>query len=211
MTALRIGTTPLEALSIVAICFGWPITVSLMSMFSGFQNGTFTDDYLWGTVFFELVCGGVAFTVLRVRNYDLKSLYPRPSLGGIAMAAALYFVCVMVGWILAAPFVTSAAQPIEKMMSSASISIPVLVIMALVNATYEEIFLLGFLARGLRKYGTSIAIGVPLLVRVLYHLYQGPLGAIYILVFGLVLSFYYLRTGAIFPVVFADILPFAVR
>jgi membrane protease YdiL (CAAX protease family) len=46
----------------------------------------------------------------------------------------------------------------------------------------------------------------------LYHIYQGPVGALSVLVFGLVLSLFYLRTGRLFPVVvahvIADVAPF---
>ncbi|MGZ5119554.1 MAG: CPBP family glutamic-type intramembrane protease, partial [Burkholderiales bacterium] len=65
--------------------------------------------------------------------------------------------------------------------------------MAMINGTYEEVFLLGFLLRGLRQFGFSLTVGVPLLIRVLYHLYQGPVGAMWILGFGLLFSLYYFR------------------
>ncbi len=46
----------------------------------------------------------------------------------------------------------------------------------------------------------------------LFHTYQGVYGMLAVLVFGLVLSVYYLRTQALFPVTFAhilaDIVPF---
>lgn len=89
---------------------------------------------------------------------------------------------------------------------------PVIIAFALVNATFEEVFLLGVLVRGLRSQGLSIAIGLPLLVRVLYHLYQGPVGAVWILVFGLFFSLCYVRRPVLWPLVFAhvlwDIVPF---
>jgi membrane protease YdiL (CAAX protease family) len=76
----------------------------------------------------------------------------------------------------------------------------------MVNGTYEEVFLLGFLQRGLRSYGLSIAVGVAVLVRVLYHLYQGPVGTLWVLGFGAVFSLYYLRSEQLWPPAFAHIL-----
>src|SRR6185295_521108 len=97
----------------------------------------------------------------------------------------------------------------------APIGLTALVTLGIVNGAYEEMFLLGFLLRGLRGYGLSFAIGASLLVRVLYHLYQGPLGAMYVGVFGLVLSLYYVASARLFPVVLApalwDIIPFMVN
>ncbi|MGZ5735636.1 MAG: CPBP family glutamic-type intramembrane protease [Burkholderiales bacterium] len=79
------------------------------------------------------------------------------------------------------------------MVQDARVSLPVVVSMAMINGTYEEVFLLGFLLRGLRQFGFSLTVGVPLLIRVLYHLYQGPVGAMWILGFGLLFSLYYFR------------------
>ena len=87
--------------------------------------------------------------------------------------------------------------------------------MALVNGAFEEVFLLGFLARALRGFGLAIALGVPTLVRVSYHLYQGPLGALWVFAVGLVFALYYARTVQLWPPVFAhvlwDIIPFVLH
>jgi membrane protease YdiL (CAAX protease family) len=126
---------------------------------------------------------------------------------------ALYVIAEFAAWVAVSPFAADFdAQPISFIMEKSSVSMAMVVPMAMVNGMYEEVFLLAFLARGLRRYGTSIALGVSLLVRVLYHLYQGPVGAVSVLAFGGVLSVFYLRTGRLFPVVFAhilaDIVPF---
>jgi membrane protease YdiL (CAAX protease family) len=117
--------------------------------------------------------------------------------------------------VVSAPFSSSQPLPIEEIVNRADVSLHTLVGVALVNGNYEEIFLLGFLVRGLSSYGTLVAVGVSLGVRVLYHLYQGPVGALSVFGFGLVLSIYYVRTRALFPVIFAhvfgDILPFLWR
>lgn len=44
-----------------------------------------------------------------------------------------------------------------------------------------------------------------MLVRVLYHLYQGPLGAISILLTGTIFGIYYWKTRKLWPVAFAHI------
>jgi len=96
-------------------------------------------------------------------------------------------------------------QPIEHMVANATISFLPLVAMSVVNGFYEEVFLIGFLQRTLEGLGVAFAIGASLLVRMLYHLYQGPSGAISVLGFGLVLSVYFLWKRKLWPVVFAHI------
>lgn len=213
LTHARTTTTPGEAVAISAICFGWAILSSTQSVAAGFQGSSFTDSSMLGLIGMEVVSGTTALLLLYTRGYDLSGLYPRPSLAGAGVGIGLYVATLIAAWLAVAPFVASQpAQPIDALMSNASLSLSTLVAVALVNGAYEEIFLLGFLLRGLRGYGLSFALGVSLLVRLLYHLYQGPLGAVSVLAFGLVLSLYYIRTNALFPVVFAhvlaDIIPF---
>ncbi len=103
-------------------------------------------------------------------------------------------------------------QPITDMMRHSTIGAPMVLLLAIVNGTFEEVFLLGFLMRGLKERGLSIALGVMMLVRVSYHLYQGPLGACYVFGVGLVFGLFYARTQRLWPVVLAhmmwDVVPF---
>ena len=120
---------------------------------------------------------------------------------------ALYGAVTLVTWPinLAAKMTDLATQPIEQMVTDANITFPLLVAVSVVSGLYEETFLIGYLLRALESFGASFAIGVTLLVRVLYHLYQGPIGALTIFVFGLVLGIYYWRKRNLWPVVFAHI------
>lgn len=217
MTPLHAGTrtttTPFEAAAIVAICFGLMIWQSLQAVAAGFPSGPFTDAGSYWLVATEVVFGVIALLVLHARGFAVGSLYPTPTLRGALAGAALYVVATLVAMASEAPFASAAApQPIDSMVSDARLSMSAIITLAVVNGTFEEVFLLGFLTRGLRSFGLGMALGVALLVRVLYHLYQGPLGALSVLAFGLVLSLYYVRSLALWPPVFAhilaDIVPF---
>jgi len=213
MSKIRTTTAPAEALAIVAICFGVPIATSINAMFSGFGGGSFSNSAFVNLIVMEVVMAFAAITILKVRGYACGSLYPNPSWSSIAIGLVLYVLAELAGGVAVLPFAADfGAQPISFMLENATVSLSMVVPMAMVNGTYEEVFLLAFLARGLRRYGTSTAVGVSLLVRVLYHLYQGPVGAVSVLVFGGILSVFYLRTGSLFPAVFAhilaDIVPF---
>lgn len=110
----------------------------------------------------------------------------------------------------------AARNPVGEMLARAHPSLVVLVLVAIVNGAYEEVFLLGFLQRALQHFGPAIAVGAPLLVRILYHTYQGPIGVSSVFGYGLVVGgFFFWRAGAVFPVVFAhilaDIVPFILR
>ncbi|HEX7888405.1 MAG TPA: CPBP family intramembrane glutamic endopeptidase [Ramlibacter sp.] len=217
MEALRARTvaTPLEAFTVMAICFGLPIHASVWAMLNGFPTGSgaFSDASFVRLIGHELLTAFVALFYLRVRGWDVASLRPLPTAAGVGMGVVLYVAMWVLGAMLVSPFETEAAeQPIQRMVQEAKLSLPMIVLTAVVNGTFEEVFLLGFLLRGLRAHGLSIALGAMLLVRVLYHLYQGPIGALWVLVFGLVVGLYYIASGKLWPAVVAhilgDIVPF---
>jgi uncharacterized protein len=210
---LRTTTTPAEALGIVILCFGWFIVGSAYAVSSGFRSASFSEGGVFGLIVLELILGVLAMYVLASRGFDVASLYPRPSVSGSAAGVVLALVAAVVAWMATSVFNGSDySEPLERLMGGSPIGLPALVLLGIVNGAYEEMFLLGFLLRGLRGHGLAVAVGVSLLVRMLYHLYQGPLGAVYVGAFGLVLSLYYVASGKLFPVVLAhamwDIVPF---
>jgi membrane protease YdiL (CAAX protease family) len=209
MSKPRTTTTIAEAATVTGICFGLFIVTSLNVVASDFRTGTgaFTDNRLLWLIVTELVLAFAALTFLHARRYPVASLMPAPTFHGSAIGLGLFFAAGIVGYVTVTPFQAGQAeQPIAHMVQEAQLSLPVILGTAVVNGTYEEVFLLGFLLRGLRGYGQSIALGVMVLVRLLYHMYQGPLGALWVLSFGIVLGLYYIRSGLLWPPVLAHIL-----
>jgi uncharacterized protein len=211
----RTTTSAGEAIAVVLVCFGWFILGSLYAVSAGFKSGAFNENGMADLVLTELFLGTTAAYILRARGFDVASLYPRPSLTGAATGVLVAIAAGAAAWIATWPFSHAYSEPLQRLMRGTPIGLPMLVVLGLVNGAYEEMLLLGFLLRGLRGFGLSVALGIPLLVRVLYHLYQGPLGAISAGAVGLVLSLYYLSSGRLFPVVLAhalwDIVPFVLH
>jgi hypothetical protein len=147
MHRARTTTTPFEALSLVAICFGWFIAASIQSVLSGFSNaGGFSDQSFTALIVIELVFGAIALAILNARHYAVTSLYPKPSLRGAGLGVALYLAASLASWVLAATLSSGKSeQPIDLLVSEGSPSLTTVVALALVNGTYEEMFLLGFL------------------------------------------------------------------
>lgn len=209
----RTVTTPLEAAGVATLCFGWFVVASLSVVSAGFRNASFSDQGFYGLMAFEVLVGTVAIYLLRSRGFAVGSLYPKPSVSGVGIGALVYAAALFASFAVTSPFGGGGyEEPLEELMDNRSISLVTLVALGIVNGSYEEIFLLGFLVRGLRGHGLAVAIGISLLVRMLCHLYQGPLGVVSVLAFGLILSLYYVSSGKLFPVVFAhalaDIVPF---
>ncbi|MES2298779.1 MAG: type II CAAX endopeptidase family protein [Pseudomonadota bacterium] len=205
---------PLEAAGIITLCFGWFMLGSILSVLAGFQSdgGAFTDASLISLVLTELVVGAAALLILHRRGHTLTDLLPRPDWRGCFIGAMLYLLTAGFGALIFAGFGGGDEQAIAQMMAGSKPSLLTILVLALVNGSYEEVFLLGYLARGFSHLGHSFALGLSVLVRLVYHLYQGPLGALWVTVFGIVVGLYYLRTRRLWPVVFAhmlgDVIPF---
>jgi membrane protease YdiL (CAAX protease family) len=195
-----------EAIGMVLICFGYFILGSVQAVLArGAGASRFSNAGLDAMLVLELILGATALAVLSSRNYPLHTLWPRASWRGMLAGLGL-FVCTGVLYNVSSLLVPPDADwPIAGIMSRSSVSWSSVIPMSIVNGAYEEIFL-GYLMRGLRRHGASTAIGITVLVRMLYHMYQGPGGVLAIVVFGVVLGVYYQRKGQLFPVVLAHIL-----
>ncbi|MYM23833.1 CPBP family intramembrane metalloprotease [Duganella sp. FT135W] len=194
-----------EAVVVVALCFGPLILSSTLAVFSsGSGAAAFTDNRLLALVLFELMMAAAALGVLHARQYPLATLLPRPSWGGVGVAAVLYMLAAVSSSAIAMLAPQHLLQPVQDLVEGHR-SLGALLALSLVNGAYEEIFLLAFLQRGLRRLGASNAIGITLLVRVLYHTYQGPVGFTSVAAFGLVVGAYYWRSGRLFPVIVTHI------
>lgn len=212
-TAETPHAAPLEALGMMLLCFGWFIVSSLQSL-GAYRGGAgaqgFSDSLLGAVLMTELVFGAAAIAVLQARGYPLRTLYPQPSWFGALVGAGLYLGAGALSTLALKLAPQVAGTPIAEMAARANVSLPAVLLVSVVNGAYEEVFLLGYLMRGLRRYGASTVLGITLLVRLLYHMYQGPLGALSVLVFGAVLGLYYQRTGRLFPVVAAHVIADAI-
>ena len=211
----RVATTPGEALAVVALCFGWPIVLSTRVVLVGFQvqQRAFDDIGALSLVIYEIAFTLLAVTLLRHRGYDVASLRPQPTWIGSGVGVLLALAAGMAGMLAMAAFSAGQPeQPIADMMRRSTVGAPMVLLLAVVNGTFEEVFLLAFLMRGLKERGLSISLGVMMLVRVSYHLYQGPLGACYVFGVGLVFGLFYARTQRLWPAVLAhmmwDVVPF---
>jgi uncharacterized protein len=207
--------TAIDCVVVGAICFGWFIAVSVEWVAADFPVQPFTDASLLDLIVREALYAGTALFYLHARGYDLAQLLPAPSAVGTLVGLGLYVASIFAWWPISVAVSSAlpAPQPIEEMVANARVSLLPVVAMSVVNGLYEEVFLLGYLQSALERFGLAFAVGASLLVRVAYHLYQGPTGAVSVLAFGLILGVYFIRQRKLWPVVcahiFADICGFA--
>lgn len=199
---------PLEAMAVIILCFGWFILISLSAVGADFPAGQgFSDSGLAETIVVELVLGSLALGFLRFRGHSVMDLLPRPNVAGGIVGVMLFVAGIMTWWVALGLFDTPhvSTQPIAEIMSNTRVSFSMALALSVVNGVYEETFLC-YLVDAFRGYGASVAMGVSTLVRLLYHVYQGPIGAVSIVLYGVVMSAFYWRSRWLWPVAFAHVL-----
>jgi membrane protease YdiL (CAAX protease family) len=78
-----------------------------------------------------------------------------------------------------------------------------ILLIIIINSIFEEFILIGYLFKRLEKYHPVIIIGFSILIRQLYHTYQGWLSLAMILPTGLVFGYYYYKFKKLWPVIIA--------
>jgi membrane protease YdiL (CAAX protease family) len=85
----------------------------------------------------------------------------------------------------------------------ATISLPVLIVLTLINPLYDELFAVAYVVRATEGSGAAFAITLSAIVRFVCHLDQGPIAAIGILPLGIIFAIVYWRWRLVWPLVVA--------
>lgn len=124
----------------------------------------------------------------------------------LTRALGLMALCYGAAWLVFAigAAIHPGSQPwLHETRSGVPLGFITLLVISVVNPLAEEFLYLGFIANVLRRRGAYIAAAASVAARALLHTYQGPLRLVSIVVVGIVLTVYYLRTSRLWPVVFA--------
>ena len=207
MRGPRSSPEPWEAALVTIIFAGWFIVASAQSMFAGFPTPKLTDQAALGMVLFECIAFAIAAAVLYARGWRLDDLRfritPSRSIVGLVLFGITCVIHFAV-WVLIGSTI-GGTDVLLNFALATSLSLPVALILSVVNGMFEEFFLCRYLVEAFAKAGAAVALGVSALVRVMCHLYQGPVGAVSILGCGLILTLFYWRYRELWPVMFAHI------
>ena len=148
------------------------------------------------------------FPFLRIRGWTFSKIGLDPTWRdtgrGILLFFAFYAVWVLV-WIATVALAPETAQRMSETHIITQV-IPATTIVAngMINPLFEEVFVCGYVMTALRKEGSTwFALNASVAIRLLYHLYQGPLGVLSIIPMGLMSGYWYARTGRLWPIIVA--------
>jgi len=119
---------------------------------------------------------------------------------GLWLAATAAYWCWAIICNLVAPAFTAGALGTRIVGRPAP---AVVVVLSLFNAVFEEFLWLALGVAALRRFGVARAAAPSVTLRLLVHVYQGPVALVGILPLGVVFTWYYVRTRRLWPVVLA--------
>jgi uncharacterized protein len=182
---------------VIAVAFGLFILGSLDAAVAWKdQEIRFGDRELLGALGFELAIAPIVWYVLRARGWKWEDFALHYSAGttlvGIGIAGF-----ILLTW-------CAFEKLVGKVPAIGEASLLIALAVSIVNPLFEELLVLAYVVQSMRKrFGLVTAMNVSIAVRLLYHLYQGPMVVLPIAIFGVVVTVAYVRLGRLWPVVFA--------
>jgi len=210
-----------EFLIVVTWAFGLPIFNSILAIGAAGGGGDGTSAVtrlqignaaLVGTLVMELVQSLFLIWFLRIRGWTLAKLGLEISWRGTVLGSTLLAVTIVMLVVIVklAEFVS----PVDIRVAMARYPAPspqldmqLIFLVSTVNGIFEEVFVAGYIITALSQVrGPWTGINVSTGVRLLCHLYQGPMGILATVPLGLLFGYVYARTRLLWPLVLAHIL-----
>lgn len=206
-----------EFLVVVSWAFGLPIFTSIMSLGAGGNAATggslvFNNSALLSILVFELIQSAFLVWFLRVRGWTLEKFGLSITWRGTGMGWLLLLGTYLLA--TGAQFLAQSSLPAVMQAAARSypsadprVSMELVFLTSTVNGIFEELFVVGYIVTALAATrGVWTAINVSAVVRLLYHLYQGPIGIVTIVPMGLLYGYIYARTRQLWPLILAHVL-----
>jgi membrane protease YdiL (CAAX protease family) len=211
--AIRRLPPGVEFLVVVTWAFGLPIFASIMSLAAPNEGRSpvFTNIELFAAIIFEVIQLGFLAWFLQIRGWTLERFGLAFSWSGTAIGLVLlavtYALVVGVQYFAQVVFNYDTQGAIARAPKfDADLSMQLLFMISVVNAIAEELFVTGYVITALQpRRGLWVAINVSVVLRLLYHLYQGPIGVLTSVPMGLLYGYLYSRTRQLWPLIVAHV------
>lgn len=205
----------LEFLLVVGVAFGWAIAGSIAAFLYGQSVGeapasgsTYGKAHLYGVVVKELMLAPLLAALLYTGGWRAKD-FP---IGFGAIGTALGVLIFAGAWaadtlVDAAlrqlfPSMRAGMEAMQAYRPSNPPDLMSIVVLSTVNPVFEEVIVCGYVIRALSgRFGQTAAVNTSVVIRVLYHLYQGIEALPFHLAFGLMQAYAYVRIGRLWPLI----------
>jgi membrane protease YdiL (CAAX protease family) len=212
---VRSRYSSVEFVLVISIAFGWAIVTSLASLLyapsmadTPSTGSAFGKGHLYGVVILELILLPVVASVLYVRGWRAKD-FPigigkaTTLLGvGLAVGAWLLDLVMAAGLQLLYPAMRAAFDGAEAYRPTNPPDFIAVYVLSVINPVFEELIVVGYVLPALaRRFELTAAVNTSVVIRCLYHLYQGIEALPFHLAYGLIQAYAYVRVGRLWPLI----------
>lgn len=214
LDAATAAAPPRTSLVEIAVVLGLPTALFLASstlwLVRGQQRLVFTDAGLLWTVALEIVMSALLLVYLWRRGWTPVSAAGAPEIRDVPRGVLVWIVAMMALSIVTALLsiaVPSWRHVVQAHRFAGSISIPVAMVVAILNSVFEEFLWLGYSVPALEsRVGLRTACVISIAIRTLVHSYQGAVPLIGIGIIAIVFTGYYARSRRLWPVIVAHVI-----
>lgn len=197
----------LEMTIVVVVAFGALISSSTSYALDPNDAVAATgDDFIW-LMITEVSQGAFLIGLLWARGWTPQSLgVVTPNWRDLRHGAALLVSVIALSWI--AYYAAVAIRPELDIRNvdiddSNGAPLPLALVFSALNASYEELFVCAYIVAAWRGADVWTAIALSSVLRLSYHLYQGPLAIMTIFPLGVVFAWYFASQRRLLPLVIA--------
>ena len=201
------GLSPGAEFAVVILgAFGLFVLVELLPEPPSAAEGRITSAQLQFMSVYELVVGAALAAFLAARGFGLKRLGLQPGLVesavGLGLALAMMAGALIVEILFTALHADEAIR--QASFTTPGVTLATIATTSVINAIYEEVFVCGYVITVLKdRTDPWTAIKLSAGIRLLYHVYQGPLGMTFVILFGITMAYYYIHRGRLWPPIVA--------
>ncbi len=205
---IKMFSREFEFATIILIAFGYLIIGSVIAFLIPVATIRMTGSYFHFLLIYETLVLFFLGWFLRLRGWRLERLglkfNEKDLLTGAWLATAAY-IAYYISWFTMAIMLPDIMQTIvQRKLSIPDIGLFTIISVSIINPVFEEIFVCGYVISALKEdKGLWFAVVTSIAIRLLYHVYQGPIAFICIIPVGLIFGYWFAKTGRLWPTIAA--------
>jgi membrane protease YdiL (CAAX protease family) len=162
----------------------------------------FDDARLLWLLAYEVLVSALLVGFLHVRGWRVADLNLRLTRRTVGMAGFLFAGFYLYGIVMGlAANAFGVSHVFTQISFQGSVSLPVAILVSVINPVFEEVLTIAYVMKTLNPHGAAFAIGASALLRLVAHVYQGPLAAVVVFPLGIAFAIVYWRTRELWPLV----------
>ena len=193
-----------ELLLITLICFAPFAVLSIAGLLRRETVLVWDDRRLFTVAAIDLVCGAIAILILRARGWTRADLGLRVSMP-LTIAGMLLFIGanITIASLNYAFIGITGTNPANATTPVVRASWLAVVLLVAIDPLFEEVFEVAYVMKVTENHGAAFGMTLSAAIRLVCHLWQGPVAALTILPLGIIFAAVYWKWRRVWPLVVA--------